>query len=33
MDFPISELMDEGACYTQLVAWLHPDGRRCPRCR
>jgi hypothetical protein len=32
MDFPISDLMDEGACYVKLVAWLHPDGFACPRC-
>ncbi len=24
--------MDEQACYTQLVEWLHPDGMTCPRC-
>jgi transposase-like protein len=33
MDFPIAELMDEDACYAELVAWLHPDGLACPRCR
>jgi transposase-like protein len=32
MDFPISDLMDEGACYAKLVEWLHPDGFACPRC-
>jgi transposase-like protein len=32
MDFPISDLMDEGACYARLVDWLHPDGLCCPRC-
>ena len=32
MDFPIADLMDEHACYAQLVAWLHPDGLACPRC-
>jgi transposase-like protein len=32
MDFPITDLMDEQACYTQLVDWLHPDGLACPRC-
>jgi transposase len=32
MDFPIIDLMDEGACYTQLVAWLHPEGLTCPDC-
>ena len=33
MDFPITDLMDEDACYAKLVAWLHPDGLACPRCR
>ena len=33
MDFPISDLMDEGACYARLVQWLHPGGLTCPRCR
>jgi transposase-like protein len=33
MDFPIAELMDEDACYAELVEWLHPDGLACPRCR
>jgi transposase-like protein len=32
MDFPIAELMDEGACYAKLVRWLHPEGLVCPRC-
>jgi transposase-like protein len=32
MDFPITELLDEDACYTKLVEWLHPDGFACPRC-
>ena len=32
MDFPITDLMDEPACYGQLVDWLHPDGMTCPRC-
>jgi transposase-like protein len=32
MDFPITDLMDEQACYSQLVDWLHPDGLACPRC-
>lgn len=32
MDFPIADLMDEDACYTKLLAWLHPDGLACPRC-
>lgn len=33
MDFPIAESMDEDACYAKLLAWLHPDGLACPRCR
>jgi transposase-like protein len=32
MDFPISELMDEDACYAKLLSWLHTDGLACPRC-
>ena len=32
MDFPITELLDEAACYAKLVGWLHPDGLVCPRC-
>jgi len=32
MDFPITDLMDEPACYARLVDWLHPDGLACPRC-
>ena len=32
MDFPIADLMDQGACYDKLVGWLHPDGLACPRC-
>ena len=32
MDFPITELLDEDACYAKLVAWLHPEGFACPRC-
>ncbi len=32
MDFPLSELMDEDACYAKLLSWLHPDGLACPRC-
>ena len=31
MDFPITDLMDEQACYRQLLEWLHPDGFACPR--
>ena len=32
MDFPLIDYLDEEACYTQLVAVLHPDGLACPRC-
>jgi transposase-like protein len=32
MDFPLTGLMDEGACYERLVEALHPDGLPCPRC-
>jgi transposase-like protein len=32
MDFPISDLMDETACYEFLVGLLHPDGLACPHC-
>jgi transposase-like protein len=32
MDFPITDLLDEDACYAKLVEWLHPDGFACPRC-
>jgi transposase-like protein len=32
MDFPITDLMDEDACYAKLVYWLHPGGFACPRC-
>ncbi len=32
MDFPITDLMDEDACYAKLLGWLHPDGLDCPRC-
>ena len=32
MDFPITDLMDQDACYAKLVGWLHPDGLACPRC-
>ena len=32
MDFPITDLMDEDACYQKLVSWLHPGGIACPRC-
>jgi transposase-like protein len=32
MDFPIGEVMDEGACYAWLLSHLHPGGLACPRC-
>jgi transposase-like protein len=32
MDFPLTGLMDEDACYTRLLEALHPDGLACPRC-
>ena len=32
MDFPIGELLDEGACYDWLVRLIHPGGLTCPRC-
>jgi transposase len=33
MDFPITDLMDQDACYHKLVGWLHPDGLACPNCK
>lgn len=33
MDFPLSTLMDEQACYDKLIQTLHPQGLVCPRCR
>ena len=32
MDFPITDLMDQDACYAKPVHWLHPRGLACPRC-
>jgi transposase-like protein len=32
MDFPLTDLMDQSACYDRLVKALHPDGLACPRC-
>jgi transposase-like protein len=32
MDFPIIGLMDQDACYQELLRLLHPDGLTCPRC-
>ena len=33
MDFPIVDLLDQEACYNQLVVWLHFRGLACPDCR
>ncbi len=33
MDFPLTDLMDEDACYRKLVKLLHPHGLACPRCQ
>jgi len=30
MEFPITELMDEQACYGFLLGVLHPQGLHCP---
>ena len=30
MEFPITELMDDQACYDFLGGVLHPEGVRCP---
>ncbi len=32
MDFPLTDLMDQQACYDRIVAALHPNGLVCPRC-
>lgn len=32
MDFPLTDLMDQDACYAKLIEALHPDGLACPRC-
>jgi hypothetical protein len=32
MEFPLTELMDQGACDARLVEALHPDCPGCPRC-
>jgi transposase-like protein len=32
MDFPLVDLLDEEACYGQLLDLLHPEGLSCPRC-
>jgi len=33
MDFPITGLMDQDACYAKLVALLHPGGLAGPACK
>jgi transposase-like protein len=33
MDFPLLDLLDDAACYDFLLASLHPEGLRCPRCQ
>lgn len=32
MDFPLTDLLDEQACYDLLATLLHPDGLVCPCC-
>ena len=32
MDFPLTELMDQDACYARLSKALHPEGMAYPRC-
>jgi transposase-like protein len=32
MDFPLSELLDEEACYQKLLKLMHPGGLQCPQC-
>jgi hypothetical protein len=33
MDFPITEFLDEDACYEELVDVLPSNGLACPRCQ
>lgn len=33
MDFPLTALMDEHACYLRLLRILHPNGLHCPSCQ
>jgi transposase-like protein len=33
MDFSLTDLMDQDACYHKLVGRLHPDGLACPDCK
>lgn len=32
IDFPIDDLLDEGACLSWLEQHLHPQGVSCPKC-
>jgi transposase-like protein len=32
MDFPLTELMDQDACYQRIIKALHPGGLACPLC-
>lgn len=32
MDFPLTDCMDQRACYQKLLAALHPEGLGCPHC-
>ena len=33
MDFPLTDLMDQDACYHKLLALLQLDGLVCPGCQ
>jgi transposase len=33
MDFPLTDLMDQDACYQRLVRLLHPSDLACPACK
>ena len=33
MDFPLTDLMDQDACYHKLLGLLHPNGLACPDCK
>ena len=33
MDFPLTDLMDQDACYAKLLGLLHPGGLACPSCK
>ncbi len=32
IDFPITEMLDEGLCLIWLERQFHPDGMKCPHC-